>query len=238
MAPSHLKHVRGTQNKPMIRHHCIPPRMANMGNANRIQCWWSWGWTGICGHFVGIHGDQQLFGELWNTYLPSEMPVSFLHVYFRELKKNVSTKKTHVRIYITTLLSITPVWKWLGMPVSRRMSELSLMQSHRGTLLRNKRSFWNTMHRVPDSVTFSAVTELCTVADCGLRVGGRKWAGKVWGSILTLVFLGFASDAPSPREDLSSRQTVFVCYPRRPSVFLPQWIIVCLVESYPEVQIV
>lgn len=172
--------ARGTQNKPIIRHNCIPPRMANIGN----QCWWSWGWTGICGHFVGIHVDQQLFGELWNTYLPSEMPVSFLHVYFRGLKKTIYQKFLMLRIYITALLSITPVWKWLGTPVSRRMGEPSLMQSHRGILLRNKRSFWNTMHRVPDSVTLSAVTEPCTVADCGLRRVGGSGLGRYEGLFL------------------------------------------------------
>lgn len=64
------------------------------------------------------------------------------------------------------------------------MGEPSLMQSHRGILLRNKRSFWNTMHRVPDSVTLSAVTEPCTVADCGLRRVGGSGLGRYEGLFL------------------------------------------------------
>lgn len=226
--------ARGTQNKPIIRHNCIPPRMANIGN----QCWWSWGWTGICGHFVGIHVDQQLFGELWNTYLPSEMPVSFLHVYFRGLKKNYLPKKFSCKNLYNSVAFYNS-----SVEMTRNACE--------------QENGWAVFDAVPQGDTAQKQKELlehdaqssrqCHPL-CGHRAlhsgwlwaeaGRRKWAGKVWGSILTLLFLGFASDAPSPREDLNSRQTVFVCYPRIPSVLLPQWIIVCLVGSCPEVQIV
>lgn len=181
--------ARGTQNKPIIRHHCIPPRMANMGNANSIQCWWSWSWTGICEHFVGIHVDHKLFGELWNTYSPNEMPVSFLHVYFRELKKkkSVSTKKTHVRIYITVLLSITPVWKWLGTPARRRPGEPSLMRSHRGHYPETKEAAGT------QCIQFQTVSPSLRPQSLAqwLTVGGGGWEEVGWEGMRVYSYLGF-----------------------------------------------
>lgn len=53
-----------------------------------------------------------------------------------------------------------------------------------GTLLRNKRSYWNTMHTVPDSVTLSAATEPCTV-------GGGGWEEVGWEGMRVYSYLGF-----------------------------------------------
>lgn len=177
--------ARGTQNKPIIRHRCIPPRMANMGNVNSIQCWWSWSWTGICEHFVGIHVDQQLFGELWNTYSSSEMPVSFLHVYFRELKKKICIyqKDSCKNLYNSVAFYNSSV-EMTRNACAQEAGWAVFDAVPQGTPPRNKRSCWNTMHMVPDSVTLSAATEPCTVADCGRRRVGGSGLGRYEGLFL------------------------------------------------------
>lgn len=85
------------------------------------------------------------------------------------------------------LLSITPVWKWLGTPASRRPGEPSLMRSHRGHCSETKGAAGTRCTRfqtVSPSLRPQSLVQWLTV-------GGGGWEEVGWEGVRVYSYLGF-----------------------------------------------